>query len=116
MLSLTYDQLRDEDPVALKTFRLVSKACRDSSEMIFFRTVTLHDKSKEAMQVSEDIIKRLQDPTETLNECVLHLKMGPCECAGYRSNYNSSCHVSPSGEVLTQLLHRLENLQSFRYV
>jgi len=70
-------QLHQEDRSALKTLRLVSRACQRESEFLFFRSIALHDKGGLAKTISSDVMKRLQNDKDVIIEHVRHLRVGP---------------------------------------
>lgn len=91
------------DKSDVNTFRLVSRACSYLSEPILFRKTTLHDQTRLAYIINEDICDRLCDSRDGLSHHVRHLQIGPLE-------QEVRC---PSEKVLVKVLHSLEYLQDF---
>lgn len=93
-------QLETED---VNTLRLVSQACRRLSEVVTFRTVTLHDKTRFAEDINKRVCYRICSGADNLSQHVRHLKVGPF-------NDDKRC---PSTNVIGQMLKMIENLQDF---
>jgi hypothetical protein len=91
------------DKSDIDAFRLTSRACSYLSEPIIFQKITLHDQTRLAYIINEDICDRLCDSRDRLSHYVRHLQIGPLEQEG-------RC---PSEKVLVKMLHSLDYLRDF---
>ncbi|KAF2866037.1 hypothetical protein BDV95DRAFT_611915 [Massariosphaeria phaeospora] len=99
---LILDLLNRDD---VDTIRLVSKACGEATEYVFFRKIALHDLSPSAEGINSRIWARLCDPQDALLHHVRHLQIGLFE---------QETHL-PSEQTLVAVLGSLEHLQDFSW-
>ncbi|KAI4684894.1 uncharacterized protein J4E88_004336 [Alternaria novae-zelandiae] len=103
VLEDVYDTYRE----AFFNFRLVSKACRNESQYLFFRNFTIHDRTLLGPSLSSPMLDRLRDRDDKTGEYVRHLKIGP-----FKDEDKFKLEVLP---VLETVLRSVSNLQDLTW-
>ncbi|KAH7392279.1 hypothetical protein DE146DRAFT_662136 [Phaeosphaeria sp. MPI-PUGE-AT-0046c] len=99
---LVFDLLDNAD---IDTFRLVSRACRDASEPVFFRKLFLHENTRSAAKVNQNICQRLCDPDDQLSRHVRHLGIS-------LTTQDAPC---ASEKVLLKVMESIKDLRDFSW-
>jgi len=100
-------QVYDTDREAFFNFHLVSKACRNESQYLFFRTFTIHDRTLLGPSLSSPMLERLSDRNGKTGEYVRHLKIGP-----FKDEDKFKLEILP---LLETILRSVSNLQDLTW-
>ncbi|KAH6878943.1 hypothetical protein BKA58DRAFT_307128 [Alternaria rosae] len=95
------------EDVPFFNFRLASKACRNESQYLFFRSFTIHDRTLLGPSLSSPMLERLRDRNERTGEYVRHLKIGP-----FKDEDKFKLEILP---VLETVLRSVSNLQDLTW-
>jgi hypothetical protein len=107
ILRILLEDLYETDREAFFDFRLVSKACRNESEYLLFRSVTIHDCTATEQSQSLKTVERLRNSNDSTGEYVRHLKIGP-----FMDEDRFECEISP---FLEDILRGTDNLQALTW-
>jgi len=100
-------QVYDTDRKAFFNFRLVSKACRNESQYLFFRNFKIHDRTLLGPSLSSPMLERLRDRNGKTGEYVRHLKIGP-----FKDEDKFKLEILP---LLETILRSVSNLQDLTW-
>lgn len=95
-------QLHETNRTAFLSFRIVSKICRDTSEYLLFRSISIYDHSAIAQSQSSKVVAKLMNSNGHGKRYVRHLKIGPIK--------NEDWFHSEIMPILGDLLRSIDNL------
>ncbi|KAF2995033.1 hypothetical protein E8E13_000361 [Curvularia kusanoi] len=99
ILRIILEELHETDRTAFFNFRIVSKICRNESEYLLFRNISIHDHNAFAQSQSSKMVERLKNSNGSAVEYVRHLKIGPIR----NEDWLQSEIIPALGEVLRSI-------------
>ncbi|KAF7446911.1 hypothetical protein A1F99_083580 [Pyrenophora tritici-repentis] len=105
ILHIVVEDLYETDQNAYSNFRLVSRTCRNRSEYLLFRNITIDDRTAVSQSQSTKILEKLKDSNGVTGEYIRHLKIGP-----FKDEDRFEIEISPMLVGILKNAHSLQDL------